>query len=91
VVEPAVPSLSPSIVTSVQCPFVNTVHTSVPAVPRPISRLGVLSTLVDAGVAFARGQSVSGVLLLVAAAFSTRVPGLGVAVSLLLRAYRRFR
>lgn len=64
---------------------------SAAAIPRSIQRLGVLSTLVDAGVAFARGRSVDGVLLLVSAALSTRVPGLGVAVSLLLRAYRRFR
>jgi hypothetical protein len=51
----------------------------------------MVSTLVDAGVAFARGRRVSGVLLFVSAALSTRVPGLGVAVSLLLRAYHRFR
>ncbi|PSP52973.1 hypothetical protein BRD11_05625 [Halobacteriales archaeon SW_12_69_24] len=64
---------------------------SAPAIPRSIRRLGVLSTLVDAGVAFARGRSVDGVLLLASAALSTRVPGLGVAISLLLRVYRRFR
>lgn len=63
---------------------------TVPAVPRWIQQLGALSTLVDAGVAFARGRNVSGVLLLVSAGLSTRVPGLGVAVSLLLRAYHRY-
>lgn len=56
----------------------------------PLTDLGILSTLVDAGIAFARGNSASGVLLLVAAALSSRLPGLGVAVSVLLRVYRRF-
>ena len=64
---------------------------SVQAVPKSFRRLSILSTLVDAAMEFARGRSVSGVLLLVSAAISTRVPGLGVAVSLLLRVYRRFR
>jgi len=54
-----------------------------------LKQLGVLSTLVDAAVAFARGRPGSGLLLLVAAAVSSRVPGFGVAVSVLLRAYRR--
>ena len=61
------------------------------AIPRSIRRLGVLSTLVDAGVAFARGRAVDGVLLLASAALSTRVSGLGVAVSVVLRVYRRLR
>lgn len=55
------------------------------------SKLGILSTLIDAGVEFARGRSTTGVLLLAAAALSSRLPGLGVAVSVLLRVYRRFR
>lgn len=57
----------------------------------PLADLGIVSTLVDAGIAFARGRSGSGVLLLVAAALSTRLPGLGIAVSVLLRVYRRFK
>lgn len=56
----------------------------------PLNDLSIVSTLVDAGLAFARGRSASGVLLLVAAALSSRLPGLGVAVSILLRVYRRF-
>jgi hypothetical protein len=51
----------------------------------------MLSTVVDAAMEFARGRSVSGVLLLAAAALSSRVPGIGVAVSVLLRVYRRLR
>lgn len=64
---------------------------SLPAVARSVLRVGVLSTLLDAGVAFARGRWRSGILLLVAAVLTTRVSGAGIAVSLLLRAYRRFR
>jgi len=55
----------------------------------PLNNLSIVSTIVDAALAFARGRSVSGVLLLAAAALSTRVPGIGTAVSLLLRVYRR--
>ena len=55
----------------------------------PLNNLSIVSTIVDAALAFARGRSVSGVLLLAAAALSTRVPGIGTAVSLLLRIYRR--
>jgi hypothetical protein len=58
---------------------------------RRIQQLGILSTLIDAGVEFANGRSAGGVLLLGAAALSSRVPGLGIAASVLLRAYRRFR
>ena len=57
----------------------------------PLTRLSMLSTVVDAAMEFARGRSVSGVLLLAAAALSSRVPGIGVAVSVLLRVYRRLR
>jgi len=58
---------------------------------RTLGRIGILSTLVDAAVAFARGRSASGVLLLVSAALSNKVPGLGVVVSLLMRLIRRRR
>lgn len=57
----------------------------------PFTRLSMLSTVVDAAIEFARGRSASGVLLLAAAALSSRVSGLGVAVSVLLRVYRRLR
>ena len=57
----------------------------------PLAKLGIVSTLVDAAMAFARGRPRSGVLLLISAAISTRAPGLGVVVSVLLRLYRRFR
>jgi len=56
----------------------------------PLTNISIVSTLVDAALEFARGRSVSGVLLLAAAALSSRVPGIGVAMSLLLRLYRRF-
>jgi len=56
----------------------------------PLTNISIVSTLVDAALKFARGRSVSGVLLLAAAALSSRVPGIGVAMSLLLRLYRRF-
>lgn len=57
----------------------------------PLARLGIVSTLVDAAMELARGRPSSGVLLLASAALSSRVPGLGVVVSVLLRLYRRFR
>jgi hypothetical protein len=56
-----------------------------------LSRIGIVSTLVDAAVAFSRGRPLSGLLLLASAAFSKRVPGIGVAVSILLRLIRRLR
>lgn len=52
--------------------------------------LSIVATIVDAAMAFARGRHGSGVLLLGAAALSSRLPGLGTAVSLLLRLVRRF-
>jgi len=56
-----------------------------------LSRLGIVSTLVDAAVAFSRGRPASGLLLIASAALSQRVPGIGVAVSVLLRLVRRLR
>ncbi|WP_299332893.1 hypothetical protein [Haloplanus sp.] len=56
-----------------------------------IHGVSTVSTLVDAAVAFARGRRKSGVLLLGAAALSSRVPGLGVAVSVFLRLARKLR
>jgi len=57
----------------------------------PLSKLRIASTLIDAAVAFARGRTGSGVLLLASAALSKRMPGLGVVVSVLLRLVRRLR
>lgn len=58
---------------------------------RTLGRLGIVTTLVDALLAFARGRPKSGALLLGAAALSSKLPGLGVAVSTLLRLYRKSR
>lgn len=58
---------------------------------RTLKRLGILSTVLDAAVAFARGRTRSGLLLLAAAALSDRLPGLGVVVSLVLRLSRWLR
>lgn len=58
---------------------------------RSANRISIVSTLVDAAMAFARGRRKSGALLLGAAALSSRIPGIGTAVSLLLRFARRLR
>lgn len=58
---------------------------------RSANRLSIVSTLVDAAVAFARGRKKSGLLLLGAAALSSRIPGLGTAVSVFLRLVRWLR
>lgn len=55
------------------------------------NRLSIVSTLVDAALSFARGRPKSGLLLVGAAALSSRIPGLGTAVSLFLRIVRRLR
>lgn len=56
-----------------------------------LNRLSIVSTLVDAAVAFLRGRTKSGLLLVGAAALSSKVPGLGTAVSLALRVVHRLR
>lgn len=56
-----------------------------------LNRLSMVSTLVDAAVAFLRGRTKSGLLLVGAAALSSKVPGLGTAVSVALRVVRRLR
>lgn len=53
--------------------------------------VGIVSTLIDATMEFARGRPKSGAVLLGAAALSKKVPGLGMAVSIALRIYRRLR
>ncbi|MFC4542438.1 hypothetical protein ACFO5R_10925 [Halosolutus amylolyticus] len=50
-----------------------------------------VTTLIDATLEFAKGRRTSGLLLLGAAAISSRIPGIGTAASLLLRAYRQLR
>lgn len=56
-----------------------------------LKNAGVVTTVIDAAMEFAKGRPKSGALLLGAAAVSSRVPGFGTAVSLALRAYRRLR
>ena len=55
------------------------------------TKLGIVSTLVDAAIAFARGNRLGGAVLLGAAALSSKLPGLGVAASVALRLFRRLR
>ncbi|WP_224214667.1 hypothetical protein [Natrinema longum] len=55
------------------------------------NKLSIVSTLIDSAMEFRRGRRKSGMLLLGAAALSSRIPGLGTAVSLLLRLIRRLR
>lgn len=55
------------------------------------NKISIVSTLVDAALAFARGRPKSGLVLLGAAALSSRIPGIGTATSLLLRLVRRLR
>lgn len=56
-----------------------------------LTKLGIVSTLVDAALAFARGNRLGGAVLLGAAALSSRIPGIGVAASLAMRLIRRLR
>jgi len=58
---------------------------------KSINKLSIASTILDAGVAFARGRRKESIVLLGAAAVSTRVPGVGTAASLLFRLARRLR
>nr|WP_276300812.1 hypothetical protein [Halorussus sp. DT80] len=56
-----------------------------------MNKLSIVSTLVDAAMAFVRGRKKSGMLLVGAAALSSKVPGIGTAVSLLVRLVRWLR
>jgi hypothetical protein len=58
---------------------------------RSLNSASIVSTVVDAAIAFARGRPKSGALLLGAAALSSRIPGLGTVVSILLRVVRRLK
>ncbi|ELY57446.1 hypothetical protein C493_08171 [Natronolimnohabitans innermongolicus JCM 12255] len=51
----------------------------------------VVTTALDGVMELAKGRRKSGLLLLGAAAVSSRVPGFGTATSMLLRVYRRLR
>jgi hypothetical protein len=51
----------------------------------------IVSTLVDAARALTRGERWSAAFLVVAAVLSNRIPGLGVAASVVVRLARRFR
>ena len=55
------------------------------------NRVSIVSTLIDAALAFNRGRRKSGLLLIGAAALSSRIPGVGTAVSLFLRLVRWLR
>ncbi|MFC6941117.1 hypothetical protein ACFQE8_14275 [Salinirubellus sp. GCM10025818] len=54
-----------------------------------LGKVGVVTTLLDAVMEFSRGRKASGLLLLIAAALSSRVRGVGFVVSAALRLYRR--
>lgn len=56
-----------------------------------VNRASVVSTVIDAALAFGRGRHWSGFVRLGAAALSSKVPGLGTAVSLFLRLVRWLR
>ncbi|WP_254523860.1 hypothetical protein [Natrinema caseinilyticum] len=58
---------------------------------RSANKLSIVSTVIDSVLAFRRGRPKSGLLLLGAAALSSRIPGVGTAVSLALRLARRLR
>ncbi|WP_232702372.1 hypothetical protein [Halobacterium wangiae] len=58
---------------------------------RSANKISIVSTVIDAAMAFARGRRKQGVLLLGAAALSTRIPGIGTAVSILSRIVQRLR
>ncbi len=58
---------------------------------RSANKLSIVSTLIDSALAFRRGRTKSGLLLLGAAALSSRVPGIGTITSLFLRLARRLR
>ena len=56
-----------------------------------LKNAGVVTTLIDGVLEFAKGRRKSGLLLVGAAAVSAKIPGFGTAVSAALRAYRRLR
>jgi hypothetical protein len=65
--------------------------TTMNAFGRSASRISTVTTIIDALDQIRRGRRRSGLLLLVAAALSSRLSGLGTVASLALRLFRRFR
>lgn len=55
------------------------------------TKIGIATTVVDAAMAFARGNRRSGAILLGAAAVSTKLSGSGIVASIALRLLRRLR
>ncbi|MCU4924956.1 hypothetical protein OB905_03010 [Halobacteria archaeon AArc-dxtr1] len=56
-----------------------------------LTKASTATTVIDAARELLSGRRPSGLFLLGAAALSSRVPGIGTAASILLRAYRRLR
>ncbi|KDE60238.1 hypothetical protein EL22_06450 [Halostagnicola sp. A56] len=56
-----------------------------------LKKASTVTTVIDAMAEFAKGRRAGGLVLLGAAALSSRIPGVGTAASVLLRAYRRLR
>jgi len=56
-----------------------------------MKKISIATTVLDAAMAFRRGNPRRGAVLLGAAALSTRAPGLGTLASVAIRAYRRLR
>lgn len=56
-----------------------------------IKKLSIALTMIEGVVAITKGQTKRGLVLLAAAVLSSRVPGAGTAVSLLIRLIRRLR
>ncbi|MCU4753638.1 hypothetical protein OB919_16885 [Halobacteria archaeon AArc-curdl1] len=56
-----------------------------------LKNASTVTTVIDAVLEFSKGRRLSGLVLLGAAALSSKVPGVGTVASLLLRVYRRLR
>lgn len=56
-----------------------------------LKKASTVTTVIDAAMEIVKGRRASGLVLLGAAALSSRIPGLGTAASVLIRAYRRLR
>lgn len=56
-----------------------------------LEHLSLATTVLDASMELSKGRRKSGAALLGAAALSSRIPGLGTAISVLIRLFRRLR